>query len=127
MVVVVQLRDGLLQAFSTRSGLPITQVRVRDRVGVYGGRGRGEQLGTACRGPQAAATASRRTTIAQRPAARPHVPDPVKPQLKGTPRERSKMARSDGQTNLAEAGTLSMEFTTLGRITGAPRLRGRAR
>lgn len=28
------------------------------------------------------------------------------------------MGRTDGQTNLAEAGTLSMEFTTLGRLTG---------
>lgn len=31
------------------------------------------------------------------------------------------MGRSDGQTNLAEAATLSMEFTTLGRITGGIR------
>ncbi|KAI8462830.1 MAG: glycoside hydrolase [Monoraphidium minutum] len=44
----------------------------------------------------------------------------TKVQLKATSRERAAMARSDGQTNLAEAGTLSMEFTTLGRATGRP-------
>jgi hypothetical protein len=40
-------------------------------------------------------------------------------QLKTTAEERSQMARQDGQTNLAEAATASMEFTTLGRLTGA--------
>lgn len=39
-------------------------------------------------------------------------------QLKPTSKERMRMPRQDGQTNLAEAATLSMEFTTLGRITG---------
>lgn len=51
------------------------------------------------------------------PRAAHTLPPPPK-QLKGTARERAAMARQDGQTNLAEAGTLSMEFTTLGRLTG---------
>lgn len=38
--------------------------------------------------------------------------------LKPTHQERASMGRSDGQTNVAEAGTLSMEFTSLGRATG---------
>jgi hypothetical protein len=42
----------------------------------------------------------------------------TKVQLKATSAARSRMGRSDGQTNLAEAGTLSMEFTSLGRVTG---------
>jgi hypothetical protein len=38
--------------------------------------------------------------------------------LKGTAAARAAMGPSDGQTNLAEAATLSMEFTALGRLTG---------
>lgn len=39
--------------------------------------------------------------------------------LRATADARARLGRSDGQTNLAEAATLSMEFTSLGRATGA--------
>ncbi|GBF88105.1 endoplasmic reticulum mannosyl-oligosaccharide 1,2-alpha-mannosidase [Raphidocelis subcapitata] len=41
-------------------------------------------------------------------------------QLRRSAGERARMGLADGQTNLAEAGTLSLEFTTLGRLTGRP-------
>jgi hypothetical protein len=39
--------------------------------------------------------------------------------LRRSVEERARIGVSDEQTNLAEAGTLSLEFTTLGRLTGA--------
>lgn len=130
----------LAPAFKTSSGLPIKQVQVGAGCGARRLADAASRRGCHCLWPVASGVLHplmgqllrRRhiwhacathpqlqpTFTCFRPTPRHPALPPCTPQLRATDAERHQLPRQDGETNLAEAGTLSMEFTTLGRATG---------